>query len=172
MFYIIVLATIGGLVGLDQLTKWLTVLYLQGDPLVLIPGFLEFTYVENRGAAFGMLQGARWIFVAVTALLMVALLGVVLFSKLRRSNLFTTCMILIVAGGIGNLIDRAINGFVVDMIHVFAAPIGFDFPVFNVADCCVVIGSILLLFYFFFFYDEKKIKTAAEETNGNDSAHR
>ena len=172
MFYIIVLATIGGLVGLDQLTKWLTTVYLQTEPVVIIPGFFELTYVENTGAAFGMLQGARWIFVAITAALMATLLAVVLFSKLKASKVFCATMILIISGGIGNLIDRIVSGFVVDMIHVFAAPIGFDFPVFNVADCFVVVGSILLLIYFFFFYDEHALKKVAEEHDGNDSAHR
>lgn len=167
MVYVSILAILGGLVGLDQLTKWLTVQYLQGDPLVLIPGFLELTYVENRGAAFGMMQGGRWIFVVVTAIAMLAMLGVLLFSKMRRSKLFCSGMILIVAGGIGNLIDRIVNGFVVDMIHAYAAPVGFDFPVFNVADCCVVIGSVILLIYFFFFYDERVLNKSLEETNGN-----
>ncbi len=170
MFYAIVLAIIGGLVGLDQLTKWFTVLWLQDGPVTVIPGFFEFTYVENTGAAFGMLEGARWFFVIATGLVMAAMLGVLLFSKLRYSKLLSITLILIISGGIGNLIDRIVNGFVVDMIHVFAAPIGFDFPVFNVADCFVVVGSFLLLAYFFFFYDEKALNKAAEESHGNRSA--
>lgn len=151
---------------LDQLTKWLTAAYLHGrEALVLIPGFLEFTYVENRGAAFGMLQGARWIFIVFTGAVMVGLLAMLLFSKYRRFTLFNIGAVLTAAGGLGNLIDRIFRGYVVDMIHVFWRTVGFDFPVFNFADCCVVVGSIVLLIFFFFFYDENKL--TAEERHGN-----
>lgn len=163
MFQVIVLAVTAALVGLDQLTKWLTVTFLKGEQaLVLIPGVFDLTYVENRGAAFGMMQGGRWWFVIFTGAVMLALLAMLLFGKYRRYRLFNACMILIVAGGIGNLIDRIVNGFVVDMLHFHIDAIGFDFPVFNFADCCVVIGSVLLLIFFFFIYDEKAIQKPAE----------
>ena len=164
MFQAIAVAVIAALVGLDQLTKWLTVLHLQERPITLIDGVWELTYVENRGAAFGMMQGGRWLFVAFTAAVMLALLALLLFGNYRRHRLFNISLILVIAGGIGNLIDRIANGFVVDMIHVFWENVGFDFPVFNVADIFVVIGSMLLLVFFFFFYDDKK-KT--EATDGN-----
>lgn len=170
MFQAIVLLVVAGLVGVDQLTKWLTVTYLQDEPITLIPGFLELTYLENRGAAFGMMQGGRWLFVAFTTAVMLVLLGLLLFGKFRSYRLFNISMILIVAGGLGNLIDRVAQGFVVDMIHVFWEAIGFNFPVFNFADCCVVIGSVILLIFFFFFYDEKQVKPkTVVETDGNDS---
>ena len=163
MFRAIVIAVVAALVGLDQLTKWLTVLHLKEEPIVLIDGMLELTYVENRGAAFGMMQGGRWLFVAFTAVVMLALLGLLMFGKYRRYRLFNISLILVIAGGIGNLIDRIANGFVVDMIHVFWKAIGFDFPVFNVADIFVVIGSLLLLLFFFFIYDDKKRPEATDE---------
>ena len=163
MFQAIAIAVAAALVGLDQLTKWLTVLHLQEKPIVLIDGMLELTYVENRGAAFGMMQGGRWLFVAFTAVVMLALLALLLFGHYRRYRLFNISLILVIAGGIGNLIDRIANGFVVDMIHVFWKTIGFDFPVFNVADIFVVIGSILLLIFFFFIYDDKKQPEAPDE---------
>ena len=164
MFQAIVVAIVAALVGLDQLTKWLTVVNLKGaDPLVLIDGVFEFTYLENRGAAFGMMQGARWWFVAFTSVVMLALLGVLLFSRYRRYRLLNAGLILIVAGGIGNLIDRIVNGFVVDMLHFHIAAINFDFPVFNVADCYVVIGALITLFFFFFLYDEKADRQPMEE---------
>lgn len=172
MFQAIVLAVIAGLVGLDQLTKWLTVTYLQDAPVTLIPGIFELTYVENRGAAFGMMQGGRWLFVAFTAVVMLALLWLLLFGKFRTHRLFNISLILVVAGGIGNLIDRVAQGFVVDMIHIFWEAIGFDFPVFNFADCCVVIGSVMLLIFFFFFYDENPSKRRmVVTTDGNDPSN-
>lgn len=163
MFQAIAIAVVAVLVGLDQLTKWLTVLHLQENPIVLIDGVLELTYLENRGAAFGMMQGARWLFVAFTAVVMLALLALLMFGQYRRYRLFNVSLILVIAGGIGNLIDRVANGFVVDMIHVFWKAIGFDFPVFNVADIFVVIGSILLLVFFFFVYDDKKKTEVTDE---------
>ena len=164
MFQAIVVAIVAVLVGLDQLTKWLTVVNLKGaDPLVLIEGVFDLTYLENRGAAFGMMQGARWWFVAFTSVVMLALLGVLLFSRYRRYRLLNAGLILIVAGGIGNLIDRIVNGFVVDMLHFHIAAINFDFPVFNVADCYVVIGALITLFFFFFLYDEKADRRPTEE---------
>ena len=172
MFQVIVLAVIGGLVGLDQLTKWLAAAYFKdGTPLTVIPGFFELTYVENRGAAFGMLQGGRWLFIVLTGVVMLALLALLLFGKYRSYPLFNCSVILIVAGGIGNFIDRLCNGFVVDYLHFFlkTATINGDFPVFNVADCCVVIGSALLLIFFFFCYDEKPVKTVAEEPHGTNN---
>ncbi len=166
MFQGIVLAVMAALVGLDQLTKWLTVANLKGaDPLVLVDGVFEFTYLENRGAAFGMMQGARWWFVAFTSVVMVALLAVLLFGRYRRYQLFNIGMILIISGGIGNLIDRIVNGFVVDMLHFHIAAVGFDFPVFNVADCYVVIGALITLFFFFFIYDDKADRKPVEVTN-------
>ncbi len=174
MFQAIALVSIAFLVGIDQLTKWLTVTFLKGnDPITIIGGFFELTYVENRGAAFGMLQGERWFFIVFTALVMLALLGLLLFGNYRKHRLFNTSLILIVAGGIGNLIDRVANGFVVDFLHVFLKTdsIQGDFPVFNVADCCVVIGSVLLLLFFFFFYEEKPSKKTEVTTNDDHTTN-
>lgn len=163
MFQALIVGVTALLVGLDQLTKWLTVVYLKnGEPLTVIPKVLEFTYVENEGAAFGMLQGGRWFFVVLTAILMIALGVFVLTGQFRRFRMFNVSATLVLAGGIGNLIDRAIQGYVVDMIRVTF----IDFPVFNVADCCVVVGSILLLIFFLFFYEET---TPAEASHGNET---
>ena len=109
-----------------------------------------------------MMQGARWWFVAFTSVVMVALLMVLLFGRYRRYPLFIVGLVLIIAGGIGNLIDRIVNGFVVDMIHFHIAAVGFDFPVFNVADCYVVVGSIVTLLFFFFIYDDKADRKPVE----------
>ncbi len=157
----IVIAVVAVLVGLDQLTKWLAVVYLKsGEPVTLIPGVLQLSYAENEGAAFGMLQGGRWFFVVLTGMMLVALLVFVLSGKLRRFWMFNCSAVLILAGGIGNLIDRLVQGYVVDFIETTF----ITFPLFNVADCCVVVGSLLLLVFFGFVYEDT---APTEETHGN-----
>ncbi len=164
----LIIAVTAVLVGLDQLTKWLAVVYLKnGDPCVLIRDVFQFSYTENTGAAFGMLEGGRWFFILLTGITMLALAVFLLSGKFRRFRMFNISATLILAGGIGNLIDRIVRGYVVDFIDVTL----ISFPLFNVADCCVVIGSVLLLIFFLFFYEEK---TPAEGTHGNktDSSDR
>lgn len=168
MFQFTVLAITAAMVCLDQVTKWLAVLFLKNaEAVTVIPSVLGFTYVENRGAAFGILQGQRWLFLMLTSVIMIAILGLVLFGKFRAFRWFNVSATLIVAGGIGNFIDRLIQGYVVDFIQVQF----FDFPVFNVADCYVVVGSVLLLIFFFFLYDEHPIFATpkAEESHGEDT---
>lgn len=161
MFQFAVLAITAVLVGIDQFTKWLAVLSLKDAPPVSwIPQLLGFSYVENEGAAFGILQGARWFFLVLTGVTMTAVLMLLLFGNFRRYTMFNISATLIVAGGFGNFIDRLIHGYVVDFIEFLF----IDFPVFNVADCYIVVGSVLLLIFFCFIYDEKTVKT--EKTEG------
>lgn len=171
MFQFTVLAITAALVSVDQLTKWLAVLSLKNaEATTIIPKLLGFTYVENTGAAFGILQGQRWLFLILTGAVMVAILALLLFGKFRKHLIFNISATLIVAGGLGNFIDRLIHGYVVDFIQVLF----FEFPVFNVADCYVVIGSVLLLVFFLFMYDDKKVPVAGktEETHEDDSTDR
>lgn len=162
MIQALILVAVAILVGLDQLTKALITANLQlGDSIPLIKGVFELEYVQNTGASFGILKGHRWIFIAVTALVLVFLLVVLMSGKFKRYRLFNVASTLIVAGGIGNMIDRIAQGYVVDFLSFKL----IHFPVFNVADCCVVIGAALLLIYFFFFYErdrEKADPTPAE----------
>ena len=171
MFQFLILAIAAVLVSVDQMTKWLAVLALPNlETTEVIPHILGFSYVENKGAAFGILQGQRWFFLVVTAVVMIAILALLLFGSFRKHLLFNISATLILAGGVGNFIDRAIHGYVVDFIKVLF----FEFPVFNVADCYVVVGSILLLIFFFFVYDDKKSNAAnkTEDTRGDDSTDR
>ena len=170
MFQFTILAITAALVSLDQLTKWLAVITLKNAVgIEWIPRVLGLSYVENTGAAFGILQGQRYFFLIITGLVMAALLALLLFGKFRKYWLFNISATLIVAGGVGNFIDRLIHGYVVDFIEVLF----FNFPVFNVADCYVVVGSVLLLVFFFFVYDEKKppVIGRTEEPHGNDSTN-
>jgi signal peptidase II len=136
------------LVTIDQVSKYLSVQFLRSDgPIDLIPGVFQLSYVENQGASFGLFQGGRWIFVALT----LVVIGVIIsyFAKLPRDKRFNSlrlALIFISAGAVGNLIDRILNGYVVDMFYF----VPIDFPVFNVADSCVVCGTILMLFLFLF----------------------
>ena len=126
----------------DQAAKLLTLKYLTDAPLRLIPEVLHLTYVENRGAAFGMLADQRWVFIVISTVAIVALVAY-LFIKKPKDKLLCISLALIAGGGIGNMIDRIFRGFVVDMIDVTL----IDFYVFNVADSAVCIGCGLLILY-------------------------
>ena len=141
------------LVGLDQWTKHLAATYLKGRPPVsLISGVLELQYLENRGAAFGIMQNQQWFFLAVCAVAVpAALYAYCILPKTRRMMPLHIFLILAVSGGIGNAMDRVIHGYVVDFIYFSL----IDFPIFNVADCYVVIFGVLLIFYGFFYYKEE-----------------
>ena len=131
------------LIIIDRITKVLTVNLLKPvDNMVLIPKVLSLTYVENKGAAFGIMQNARWIFVVVTIIILASLCVYIIKTK-PQSKLFKWSAALIGAGAIGNLIDRICYGYVVDMIQATF----INFPVFNFADCCIVIGTGLLCLY-------------------------
>ena len=159
---------------LDQITKYFAVLYLKGQEAVsLIPGVLELRYLENRGAAFGILQGGKVIFLIITPIVLL-LAAYVLFrmpagGKYRVLHFLLDCIII---GAIGNMIDRIRLDYVVDFIYISL----IDFPIFNVADMFVsiatVVGAVLLLFGHsyrnedFSFLSLKKRKPEEEEKNG------
>ena len=132
-------------VFLDQLTKYLTVLHLKPvDTLPIIEDVIHLTYVENTGAAFGMMKDARWIFMITSTLAIIGIL-VYLFWKRPESKLECLSLAFIVGGGIGNMIDRTTLGYVVDMIDCRF----INFAVFNVADSFVCIGAGLMILYLF-----------------------
>lgn len=132
----------------DILSKYLTLQLLVpiGKDVVVIPYLLNFSYVENTGAAFGMLKDHRWIFMTLSVFL-IAFLVVLLRTSSINHLLFKVSVSLILGGGIGNMIDRIFVGHVVDFLKVTF----IDFPVFNIADSAVVIGTIALAVYFIFF---------------------
>ena len=146
------------LVVIDQITKLLTLSHIKPvGTMEIVKNILSFTYVENRGAAFGILQDARWVFIAVTVVI-IALFIAYTLKKKPESKLYYVAASLITSGGIGNLIDRMFRGFVVDMIEVKF----IDYPVFNFADCCVVVGSILLCLFILI------IDTKTEKKDGDN----
>lgn len=147
MIYILIIL---GLIGLDQISKFLAIKYLVNiGSIPIIKDIFHLTYVENRGAAFGMFQNNQMVFVVVA--LIACIFGLYYLYKKQLNLLGKSAIILIIAGAIGNLIDRVKLGFVVDY---------FDFRivwnyVFNVADVFVVIGTILLCIYIIFFENDK-----------------
>ncbi len=141
IYYIVFTAVIIGGIVLDQLSKLLSVKLLA--PIGSVPlweGVLHLTYVENRGAAFGMLAEHRWVFMSISTIAIIAI-AIYLYSGRNTSKLYTSALMLIVSGGIGNMIDRIALGYVVDFID-FAL---IDFAVFNIADSLVCIGAGLLV---------------------------
>ena len=140
------------LVFADQFTKYIAVLKLKNQPAFsIIDGVLEFNYLENRGAAFGMLQNQKIFFVFV-ALIFLGVIAYVLIKvpyekKYRRLNVL---LILIAGGAIGNLIDRLRLDYVVDFIYIVL----INFPIFNVADIYVTLSTVLLVIQVLFVYKD------------------
>ena len=125
---------------------------VHGGVLPLIPGVFQFTYAENRGAAFSILQGRTWLLIVLTAVICLVGLYFLFFSR-RRLPVFPSIAIALALGGaLGNLIDRVVSGAVTDMIRLEFV----NFPVFNVADCFVTTGCALLIVYVLFFDRPKK----------------
>lgn len=128
---------------LDQLTKWLSVAFLKPlDTFPLIRGVLHLTYVENRGAAFGMLANHRWVFMVVSTVTIVAI-GIALFSGHIDGFRYGVCLSAIISGGIGNMIDRIALGYVVDFIDFRL----INFAVFNGADAFVCVGAGFMILF-------------------------
>ena len=142
------------LAGIDQLLKYLVVTYVKPAGTVNVLGdVVKLTYVENRGVAFGMFQGMQWLFIALTSVLLIAIM-IYMLKKRPDSKFFYITVALIIGGGIGNLIDRIFLNYVVDYISLSFFP-----PVCNFADYCITVGVILLAIYLLFFADKKKVAT-------------
>lgn len=181
MRYLAMLLGTGAIVGLDQLTKYLTTTHILCRPYELngqiiscaqaidpassaglpqtipaLDGVFHLTHFHNTGMAFSLLEGARWLFLALTVLILtVAVLAVV--KKWLTHPLSLVALTFIVGGGIGNMIDRALHGAVVDMIELEF----MNFAVFNVADSFVCVGAALLVIWAIFF-DRKKPEPVKE----------
>jgi len=135
------------LIGIDRITKWLATVYLnpkQTVEIINIGGvrLLNFTYLENIGAAFSILEGKRIFLILTTGLLITGAL-IFLLSDRVKSRVIVWALTLVIAGGAGNLIDRVFYGYVVDFIDLRF----ISFAVFNFADICAVTGSFMLFIY-------------------------
>lgn len=155
---------------LDQITKYAVVANMElGESVDIIPGVLRFTYIQNDGAAFGSLDDARWVFMILSTVAIVAILGY-MFWKKPQNKLLLSALIMITGGGVGNMIDRISLGYVVDFIDFCAFPKIWMW-VFNVADSFVCIGAGVLALWMILdtvrdYKAEKAKKLAASSNNG------
>jgi signal peptidase II len=141
------------IIGLDQYTKYLAGTHLKDLTSGTYPVFkniFHLTYVENKGAAFSILQNQRWLFIAIAIIFSIGILYYLLTNKDKKVML-NLSLSLILAGAVGNLIDRIRLGYVIDFFDFRA----INFAIFNVADSSVVVGTILLCVYLLFF--DKKL---------------
>ena len=159
-------------VALDQVSKYIAVLKLK--PIgahSFIDGLLGFRYVENTGAAFGMMKGFRWGFIILSTVAVISI--IVYLIKCRRTvpALLGVALSMIAGGGIGNQIDRIANGFVVDFLEFQF----IDFAIFNIADCFVTVGAVLVIIDILFvdkgfLFDDKKNEASSEGKSGDTAA--
>ncbi len=151
MFYAILTVA---LVALDQAVKILVRANIPlGADVPFLPYILDLTYVQNTGAAFSLLRQHTWLLTLISAVVVAAMCWLIVKGYFKNA-LGRWAAALVLAGGMGNLIDRVLLGYVTDMFQT----VFMDFAVFNVADCCITIGVPLLFLYVWFYVgkDEKK----------------
>lgn len=162
LIFLIILGIV--LVATDQLIKWWAAENLMPVKVMDFIRFGDFEilglrYCENTGAAFSSFSGARWFLTVLVTVMLIALLVFTVRYKHKR-RLFLVSSVMIMSGGMGNLIDRVRLGYVIDYLDVKL----FNFAVFNFADICVVVGAFLLLI-FLFFIEPKIINAEKEQAN-------
>lgn len=152
----LIIVFIGILIGLDQYTKYIAVQNLKPiGTMSLIENIFSFTFVENRGAAFGIFQGKTIFLLIITISIVVGILY--FYFKLPKTKVYNFVrfsLILIISGAIGNLIDRVKQGYVVDFLNATF----IDFPVFNLADIYVVVGAAFMAVLVIFFIKDEEGK--------------
>lgn len=153
--YLLAVVTVIAAVVLDQWTKHLAVLHLKDQtPYTLIEGVFKLQYLENRGAAFGMLQNQRVFF--YICVVVIAIFVIWFYKRVPMTNRYLPlrlCSIFVLAGGIGNFIDRVKLNYVVDFFYFEL----IDFPIFNVADIYVTCSMFALVFFICFYYKEEEL---------------
>lgn len=150
MMYMIGALAAAAILALDQWVKyWVTVNLPLGESMPLLPSFMQLRTVHNYGAAWSSFSGMRWLLVAVTSIIVLAV-TYVLIRRIVRHPLGVAACFLILSGGLGNIIDRVRLGYVVDMFDFQF----MNYPVFNVADIAVVCGAVLAAVYYLWFYEK------------------
>lgn len=153
--YIIDVILFGLLLFADQCTKYLAIMKLKGNPAyVLYEGVLELDYLPNAGIALGMLQGQKFLILFVGVIFIAFILFFLLKVPAKRKFIAVhILLVMVIAGGIGNMIDRFRFDFVVDFISFVL----INYPIFNVADCYITIAAVLLFILFLFVYKENDL---------------
>ncbi|MDE7314045.1 MAG: signal peptidase II [Eubacterium sp.] len=140
-------------VCIDQASKQAAQQMLRGKAAVsLIPGVFELLYLENRGSAFGLMQGQKFLFLSMAGLML--FLIPYLYARIpltRRFWYLRMIAVLFLSGAVGNAIDRMVNGYVIDFFYVSL----IDFPIFNVADIYVTVSTFLLIVLMLFYYKDE-----------------
>lgn len=160
---LLILTLVGiAVVVFDQITKIICLKNMElSQSVEVIPGVLNFTYIQNKGAAFGSLSESRWVFMIASVLLIVAIVAYVLYDKTLKNSM-VICLSMIAGGGVGNMIDRIAYGYVVDFIDVKF--LSFWKWIFNVADSFVCVGAALLLLIIL-IYEIKEKKEKKNDVN-------
>lgn len=157
IYYALILV---GIVGVDYIVKmWASSVLASKGSITIIEGVFNLTYAENTGAAFSMLEGQRWFFIILT-IIMLGVIAYAFFVEYLKGVWGRTTLVFIFAGALGNLIDRILYGYVVDMFDFCL----INFAIFNVADIFITVGGIMAIIYVFFidkafFVDNRKAKT-------------
>lgn len=153
---ILYVASVCILLALDQFTKYLASAYLKnGNSVIILKGVFQLQYLENKGAAFGLLQGQKLWFVMITFLMLALMSLVYLRAPMEKKYRWIRVILsLLTAGAIGNLVDRLRLEYVVDFFYFEL----INFPIFNVADIYVTVGMGLLLVLVFFYYKDEELE--------------
>ena len=158
----IYLAVIVAIPLIAELIRYLIVTNLAGGPNVIaVPYILDITYSENRGVAFGFFQDGT-LFFAITTSIVIIVFGIFLVNNYKNSKLFSVAAALIIGGGLANLFERVVYGYVVDYLSL-----SFFSPICNFADYCITAGTVCLIVYLLFYSDMLKSK---DKVKKNDEA--
>lgn len=130
------------LIIFDQLTKWLVITNIKENSITVIQNILNFTYVENKGVAFGINSNGGISNIIISIFIIIIIIRFMVKQREMTNKFTNISLALILAGGFGNLIDRIFRGYVVDYIDITRL---FDYPIFNFADICIVVGVILVI---------------------------
>lgn len=143
------------LIAIDQFTKHLAVLNLKDKPAyTIIDGVFELNYLENRGAAFGMLQNQKGFFVLISCVVLIAIFYILVkMPESKKYNILHVLLVLIASGAIGNMIDRVRLEYVVDFFYFVL----INFPIFNMADIYVSVACVMLAVVMLFVYKEEDL---------------
>ncbi len=143
MFQAVSVIVVAVLTVIDQLTKYVAVNTVKiNGPKEFLFGLFQFRYVENTGAAFSSFSDNTILLTVLTVIILCICL-ILLLSRKFKNMFINICLMLVISGGLGNVIDRILYGFVVDFIE----PLFIDFAVFNFADCCITVGAFMLIGY-------------------------
>lgn len=154
------------LIVIDQLTKlWIVRHLMPVQDIAIWDGVLHLHFAKNTGAAFSMLEGMQWLFSSIA---IIACIGIIIYIFTRKHKMHWMALVsagLIMAGAIGNLIDRIRLGYVIDFVYVKI----INFAIFNVADSCITVGAVLLSVYILWIHEKYELKM--KESTANDVQH-